>query len=228
MLKLIYALQPALDYLIRIQVYKLLHKEIPREKRDDYIHSWSDTTLKRMNVQLKVKGSPSKKPCLFVGNHISYVDIPLVTSQVPAIFLAKKEVGQWPVIGNAGRALGTVYVDRSSESSRKKSSLLVAEKILKNKERVVVFPSGTTSVDENVGWRLGAFRLAAENKIPVQAFKIRYSPASIAFIGDDLFLPHLYGLLKLKKIEATIEFQRPKMIKNPETAMKNIKEWCIS
>lgn len=227
MIKLVYALHPSLEYLVRAQIYAFRHKTFPKTLRNEYLKGWSDKTLDRMNVKLSVKGKPTSKPCLFVGNHLSYLDIPLLCGQVPALFLAKKELSRWPVIGNAAKFVGTVFVDRDSQDSRKLSAQKVVEKLAKDKERVVIFPSGTTSVDENVPWRLGAFRIAVENKIPVQAFRIRYSPESSAFVGDDNFLPHMYRLLKNPEIKASIEFQTPKLISDASKDMEKIKAWCM-
>src|SRR5712672_2289396 len=36
---------------------------------------------------------------LLVSNHLSYVDIPVIASIMPAVFVAKREIKHWPVIG---------------------------------------------------------------------------------------------------------------------------------
>jgi 1-acyl-sn-glycerol-3-phosphate acyltransferase len=49
-----------------------------------------------------------------VGNHLSYLDIPLLMQSSPNIsFVAKEEVGRWPVIGAGAHALNTIFVKRS-------------------------------------------------------------------------------------------------------------------
>jgi 1-acyl-sn-glycerol-3-phosphate acyltransferase len=228
MIKVIYVLQPTLKFLLRAQIYFFRNKSFPKSVRDEFLKSWSDITLDRMNVKLSVRGKISAKPCLFVGNHLSYMDIPVLCSQAPVVFLTKKEISRWPVIGTAGRVVGAIFVDRSSEKSRKICADKVRTQILKEKDRVVIFPSGTTSIDENVQWRLGAFRIAEENKIPVQAFRISYKPLKqSAFLGKDALLPHMRRLLKSSQIEASVEFLAPKLITNASRDMERIKVWCM-
>lgn len=228
MLKVLYALHPTLHYLLRAQAYSFVNKGFPKLVRNEYLKNWSEWTLKRMNVHLSVKGEASKKPCLLVGNHFSYLDIPVLCTQAPVLFLAKKEVSRWPVIGNGARMLNTVFVDRKSEESRRKSAEAIVQRLNKEKERIVVFPSGTTSIDENVPWRLGAFRIAVEHKVPIQAFRIRYKPKSAAFIGEDNFLPHMHQLLKDPRIDVSIEFQKAKLVENAAKEMERIRKWCMS
>lgn len=229
MFKVLYALQPSLHYLMKAQVHTWTHKSFTLDVRKSYLKSWSQQTLKRLNVHLKTRGRPSTKPCLFVGNHISYLDIVLLLNKVPASFLAKKEIGKWPVIGNAARFLNTVFVDRQSKDSRKQSAERVMHKLVQEKGQVVIFPSGTTSIDESVSWRLGAFRIAKESRVPIQPFRIVYKPVeSVAFLGEDLFLPHMHRLTKQPRIEAYLEFGKPSFVNNVERDMNAVKGWVNS
>ncbi len=228
MIKVIQALQPTLFYLIKLQTYHVWNKKpLTKNLRNEYLKLWGKETLSRMKVHCTVLGKASKKPCILVGNHISYIDMPLLLAQVPAVFVAKKEISSWPVIGHAAKFVGTIFVDRKSKDSRKQALSKLCTKLEEAKEQIAIFPSGTTSIDENVNWRLGAFKAAEEFKIPVQAFRIRYKPKNVAFIGEDVFLPHLHRLLKNKRIEASIEFKNPQLIKNAQKDMESIKKWCM-
>lgn len=229
MLNIMRSLYPALYYLTKAKSIERRKKNFSKELRNEYLQNWSQDTLKAMRVSLTTHGKPMSEPGILLGNHMSYLDIPVVCHQVAVLFLAKAEVSRWPLIGNAARFLDTVFIDRQSKSSRQLSVDRIIEKVIKQKEKIVVFPSGTTSIDENIPWRMGIFRVAQEYHLPVQAFRINYEPRSLsAYTGKDALLPHMHRLLKIREIKASIEFLPPQFIKNIDHDMARIKEWCMA
>lgn len=186
--------------------------------RDEWIQAWGNEILNWIGIDLRVLGSvkPSAEPVLFVGNHISYLDIPVLMSQIPLAFIAKKELKHWPVFGSGVSLTGTVLVKRESKTSRQEALSLIAQNIQKNKQSVGVFPAGTTTVDERKEWRRGVFQMAHQYQIPVQPFRIRFEPLrEVAYIDDDFFGTHLFRLLKNEKIHCTLEFHEPFQVKDP-------------
>lgn len=178
---------------------------------------WAKSILDHLHVNLTIKGIPSnKESMIFVGNHISYLDIPLLMSSVSDIaFVAKSELKSWPVFGPAASQVNTVFVNRNCGDSRK-SARETIKNAISNGQRIVIFPSGTTSMDESRTWKRGAFEIAHELKIPIQAFKISYRPLrTAAYIDKDFFPAHLYNLTSKNNIEAHIEFAPPSQISDP-------------
>ena len=178
---------------------------------------WAQTMLQLLKIDLNVIGMMSQeKPLLLVGNHISYLDIALLLKANPDFsFVAKKEVARWPVFGSAAIAAQTIFVQRENGSSRAAARQAIGE-ALKNNQRVVIFPSGTTGIDATTPWKKGAFEIALENNIMIQPFRISYSPIRpAAYIGKDFFPVHLYQLAGLQKIQAEVEFHPPVSVINP-------------
>lgn len=199
---------------------------IPREVLNDTLTDWGKRSLEILNLRLTQTGTPSQTPTLFVGNHVSYLDIPVLMSQVPLMFVAKKEVGSWPVFGTAVRKLGMVLVDRDRSDSRLKAAEAVGECIVKRKQSVAIFPSGTTSLEEAKPWRWGAFVIAKRYGIPIQPFRLRYHPARpAAYLMEDVFVPHLWKLLGLKELEVFVEFHPPIRVSDPEKDCAQWWEW---
>ena len=208
--------------------YEKKEGPIPKDKAQSIMSHWAHSVLRVLALDVKIKGVAPEldRPLLFVGNHISYIDIPLLMANVPVVFVAKHEVSNWFIIGNASKKAGTVFVKREDQTSRAKASSAIADTIMKNRQSVGVFPSATTCIAEKKPWRTGVFKIAAEHKIPVQPFRIRYEPLrQIAYIDDDTFATHLMAVLRLKKMRAIIEFGEVQMISDPVKDCSRIQEW---
>jgi len=179
--------------------------------------SWAHDILNRLNVDLEISGTANPDPSLlFVGNHISYLDIPLLYASVNGMsFVSKHEIKRWPVFGKGAEKLDTVFVKRGNDSSRKDARKSI-EDALKQGKRIVIFPSGTTSIDGKKSWRKGAFEIAANTKLWVQPFRLSYMPLrDVAYIDNDFFPHHLYKLFHVKEVTAKIEFHEPIKIDDP-------------
>ncbi len=187
---------------------------------------WATLALRDLNAKVTVVGKPVSGAVIYVGNHISYLDIPLLMSLTPVIFLAKKELASWPLFGRAMKSVGILFVDRSSKTSRAKVGDLMAEALKKTGRPIGVFPAGTTSLEESVPWRYGIFVTAKKHGLPIQPFRLSFSPLRpAAFIGDDAFIPHLWHLLK-HPVEAKIEFLEPRLVKEPAAECAELWRWA--
>lgn len=96
--------------------------------------------IKRHGVPL---ATDDHKPVLFVCNHSNYFDIPLLASVVPASFISKAEVRQWPFFGFLAWADRSVFVERRRGAAAKGSNA-VADR-LRSGGSLVLFPEGTSS-----------------------------------------------------------------------------------
>lgn len=200
------------------ETYKALQKSNdPAQNLTLIKMEWAQSILARFNMDLVVNGKVSADPSvLFVGNHISYMDIPVLMSSVPDIsFVAKKEISQWPIFGKAAKKIDTVFVQREVGTSRTLAKQSIRE-ALKNGNRVAIFPAGTTCISESKTWRRGAFEVAHDVGAWVQPFRLSYQPLrTVAFVDDDAFLTHLFKLSGFEKIQAEVEFHEPVKIKDP-------------
>lgn len=180
---------------------------------------WAKKFLNKLHVDLQVSGAPSpSRSTLFVGNHLSYLDIPLLMSCVPGVsFVAKSEISSWPIIGSCAKKIETVFVERNSGSSRNSVKQTISSSILAGK-RIALFPSGTTCINESKEWRRGAFEIANSTQCDVVPFRLNYSPKrTVAYIDKDFLPLHLFRLLHQERIVASIEFHDPVKITDPVT-----------
>ncbi|MCZ0973951.1 lysophospholipid acyltransferase family protein [Streptomyces albulus] len=58
-------------------------------------------------------GAGAHPGTLIVLNHISWLDIVALLAVEPAVLLAKREVGGWPLVGGLAQRAGTHFIDRT-------------------------------------------------------------------------------------------------------------------
>jgi 1-acyl-sn-glycerol-3-phosphate acyltransferase len=111
-----------------------------------------------------------RKPYIFVANHISYLDSPIIVKawRQPVRPLGKVEMSKVPLFGFIYRN-AIVTVDRSSPENRQQS-ISILKRIINRGISVVVFPEGTfnTTGKPLKEFYDGAFRVAVETQTPVK------------------------------------------------------------
>lgn len=205
-----------------LQKLKLADQNIEELKR-----AWAQEMLRIVKIECQVQGIvSSSKSVLFVGNHISYLDIPLLMAHVPDLsFVAKEEVQSWPLIGLAAKKINTVFVKRENMRSRLSARKCILDSILSGR-RITIFPSGTTCISELKPWRTGPFKIAYATKCLIQPFRISYSAMrTAAYIDNDFFPLHLLNVCGNKSLTAKLEFHNPIRITDPIEDCKKWHEW---
>ncbi|MCW8860269.1 MAG: 1-acyl-sn-glycerol-3-phosphate acyltransferase [Deltaproteobacteria bacterium] len=142
----------------------------------DRIHScailWGRTCLLFAGLKLQVNGAeniPATGPAIYVSNHQSNFDIPILYAGLPIQFrwMAKQELFRVPFFGLAMKRCGYIAIDRSDRHKALHSLNLAAQKI-KAGTSVVIFPEGTRTPDGKVQeFKKGALLIAAKAEVPV-------------------------------------------------------------
>jgi 1-acyl-sn-glycerol-3-phosphate acyltransferase len=97
------------------------------------------------------------------------------------------------------------------------------------KKRVIIFPSGTTSIKVEEKWKSGVFQLAKELGVRIQPLRISYSHLrQVAYIDDDFFPVHLWKLGKNSGYEARVEFHPPLIVDDVGAAVEYCRSWSNS
>ncbi len=163
--------------------------------------------------RVRVEGELPAQPMLWVANHVSWTDIPLLGALQPISFLSKAEVRTWPLAGWLAHKAGTLFIRRGSGDSN-----LVGQQLGRHLQRgrhLLIFPEGTTT--DGQGLRTFHGRLLAsaiDSGVPLQPVAIRYlrggQPCPVApFVGDDDMLSHLLRLLRSQAGEVQIQLLAP-------------------
>ncbi len=142
---------------------------------------WSWMLLAMGGIRVKVGGLArldASRQYLFMANHQSNVDIPILVKSLPAFqlrWIAKRELLWVPFFGWAMWAGKHITVDRADTAGARKSLLKARERIA-NGISVVVFPEGTRSSDGRLRpFKRGGFLLAAQARVPIVPVTIRGS-----------------------------------------------------
>lgn len=150
----------------------------------DLLHNfaivWGRGCLSFAGLKLTIKGAehiPSDSPAIFVSNHQSNFDIPILYAGLPIQFrwMAKKELFRVPFFGLAMKRGGYIPIDRSDRRKAMQSINIAAEKI-KQGASVIIFPEGTRTPDGDVqAFKKGALIIAAKAHVPVVPIAINGS-----------------------------------------------------
>ena len=167
---------------------------------------WLSHVPAMMGMDMKVEGIPYKGTCLYVSNHIGYIDPFVILVHVEANVVAKAEILKWPLIGLGGYMVGTIFVKREEKSSRQETVMAIRT-ALEEGTSILIFPEGTTSAGPGtLPFRPRAFEAALLAGVPVQPIAIKYESPLVAFIGNHTFIPHFFRLFRLKSITGRVTF----------------------
>lgn len=143
---------------------------------------------------------------LLVSNHVSYLDIVLLSSLQPLVFITSMEMGANPVLGSITRLGGSLYTDRKKYISLPDEIAKFAA-CLKEGFRVVLFPEGTSTNGESVQeFRKSLFQVAIQAQSRVLPVCIRYRRIDgkkmdasnrdlVCWYGDMEFAPHFWAIM---------------------------------
>lgn len=167
---------------------------------------WLLWLLPRLGVRLHLKGAPPNFPCILMGNHRSYLDPVLLASQLLGYPVSKAEVANWPIIGYGAQVSGVLFLKRESATSRKRTLDGIAEK-LRAGFPVMLYPEGTShSQPSTMAFKLGGFRAAAAEGVPVVPVAVEYRSAEDYWVGNDTFLPHFISRFGEKEMHVWLHF----------------------
>lgn len=134
--------------------------------------TWARQLLYVGGIRVAVKGMEHLEPdrsYIFMANHQSNFDIPVLLGRLPAQFrwLAKVELFKIPVFGSAMKGCGYISIDRS-DRKRAFASLAQAAKTIRTGTAVMIFPEGTRSKDGKIkGFKKGGFVLSVDAGVPI-------------------------------------------------------------
>jgi 1-acyl-sn-glycerol-3-phosphate acyltransferase len=185
-----------------------------------FYHRWCCRIL---GLRVRRIGRPTKsRPALFAANHISYLDISVFGSLIAGSFIAKTEVGSWPLFGWLARLQRSVFIDRQVRSTAHQRDTIAGR--LAAREALILFPEGTSGDGNRVlPFKSALFSVAdqrAAGPVTVQPVSIAYTRLDgmpigrrlrplFAWYGAMTMAPHLWTMVGLGAVEIVVEFHPP-------------------
>ncbi len=143
---------------------------------------------------------------LLICNHLSYVDVLVLASVAPSIFVTSVEVKNSFGLGQITRLAGCVFVERRNRTTIGSDSDQIRS-ILELGGSVVLFPEGTSTDGAMVlPFRPAFFQSAIDARSEIHDFYLKYNHSAVAYHGDLQFIPHLWNLCRQKNIFATLTY----------------------
>jgi 1-acyl-sn-glycerol-3-phosphate acyltransferase len=172
-----------------------------------------------LNVRVTVKHAErmhtGSEVRLIISNHLSYVDIFIIASLLPSVFITSVELKHTPLLGRIARFAGCLFVERRKAFGLKKEIADIGF-VLKQGFPVVLFPESTTSSGDHVlPFKNSLFDAAIQTHSDIIPLCIRYTKVngepithhtrdSIYFYGSMTYPDHVPRLMALKSVEVEV------------------------
>lgn len=177
-----------------------------------------------LGVRVRVIGTPAyqetSRPIIFVSNHSSWLDIPVLGGCLNACFVSKDEVGAWPFVGTVARLGRTVFISRQRHATGRERDAM--RQRLVQGDNLLLFPEGTTSDGSRVlPFRSSFFAIAEGDDPPlIQPVSVVYdrldglptgraSRPVFAWYGDMDMATHFWRLAQHHGLRASVLLHAP-------------------
>lgn len=196
-------------------------------------HWYHGKVCRLLGVRVRIEGRLAPgAPVLLLANHVSWLDISVISAAAPVSFVAKKEVSTWPFVSWLAKLQRTVFVDRTRRTAVGETANEMIER-LRSGDALVLFAEGTSSD----GGRVLPFKTSliaaakpskgagseAPHSALVQTLAVVYTHLHglplgradrplIAWYGDMEMGGHVWQLLKAGPIEVTVRFGAPVLL----------------
>jgi 1-acyl-sn-glycerol-3-phosphate acyltransferase len=169
--------------------------------RNRIIKAWSYLLVRACGARISVKGEPIAAEVartgigsgslgrLVVANHVSWIDVFAINAVLPCRFVAKAEIGRWPLLGALVTRSGTLYIERGRRHAVAAMNHRVRDH-LKAGDSIAVFPEGTTTDgSELLPFHSNLLAPVVDAGAPIWPLAVRYlergAPSTAAaFVGD--------------------------------------------
>jgi len=205
------------------------------------------TLLMRVILNIKVtvegdEGQLERGGYVIIANHMSYVDGIVLGSIFPIVFVSKKEVRSWPVVGLWNILCGTIFIDRQHKQEVGNLVDRMTAK-LKQEANILLFPEGTSTNGERMlPFQTVPLAAPLRSRSIIVPTTLAYksvddrpvSPANrdlIYWYGDMDFISHFWKLLALRSVEALVTIQpQVECFRYPDSSVgrKKLAEVCYN
>lgn len=142
-------------------------------------------------LRVRVHGKlTDARPLLVVSNHISFLEIAMLSYAFGGSFVGKREVAHWPVVGPLAKKFGVVFIDRNPATADQ-ALKTVNEQLSRLTYPLFIFAEGTTTNGAYVKpFKSAMFNIVENSNITVQPVVINYRTRDGNVISDEDLANH--------------------------------------
>ena len=188
-----------------------------KNQQERIIRFWCKRLLSIFEINVEVTGLESnlvnQKKYLMVANHISWMDIIVIQSIKPCIFVAKSDVASWPLFGWVAQMTGTIFIKRDKISDIKKALKKMKRRLIKRS--VCIFPEGTSTNGRYLlPFKSNLFQSSIDTQKSILPICLRYEQKNsytdkTAFVDDMSLLDSIIKIKQEKDIRVVVEILQP-------------------
>ena len=144
------------------------------------VGSWiARVAIRVAGIRIQIQGQeniPAGRACIFMANHISYLDAPALMSNLPGrtVVFLKGELMRLPILGYAFKLAHFIPVDRTGDVAEAQLAVGEAQRVLASGLHITTFVEGMRSPDGRMlPFKKGPFYLAKDSGelcIPISIF----------------------------------------------------------
>ena len=191
-----------------------ISEPLDRRLRRGIVRLWGKGFIRLIGVRLRVEGPLPEPPYYLVSNHLSYLDIFLLSSVLGCTFVARGDVRSWPVIGLLAHSLHVMFIDREQRKDTVRVNDQIAHTLAQDDGLVVFAESRISRGLEVAPFKSALIQPAIDNATPVHYVTLNYetptsSPPASRIIGwwrPESFFLHVRRLLRYPGFSASMHF----------------------
>lgn len=188
--------------------------------------------LKTINLDVKVSGfdleKMNRQNFLIVSNHMSYIDMLVMSSIQPCLFVTSVDMGEIPFLGTMAELGGSIFVERRNRDRVEQDRKAIAV-ALQEGHNVALYPEGTSTDGSKIlPFKKSLLMAAVDAHTDILPVALRYTeidgipfcPSNcdkVCWYGDMDFLSHILNLVKLQSIRAELIFLEPIRVRTDST-----------
>jgi len=167
-----------------------------------------------VGMRIRIVGTPPKAPFFLVSNHLSFLDVFLLASELGCVFVSKDDLNKWPFFGFISRNMNTIYINREDRRDTARVNKEIKD-AMEEGLGIAIFPESKVSQDGTIlPFKPALLQPAVELNVPVHHAFIHYStpegqpPANEVAIWRDgvNLIQHFLNVANLSWYEATLTF----------------------
>ena len=185
---------------------------------------WQRAVRKIFGIKVEITGHPyTDDQTIYISNHLSYLDIPVIGSTLKASFVAKEDLAGWPVFGFLSKLQQTAFISRARKDAKKEKHAL--DNMLNEGKSLILFPEGTSSDGSTVlPFKSSLFSIALKNDsdrdITIQPITLKIIQVNgenadkqhvrdlYSWHGDMTLSPHLLSFMKCRGATISMTFHQ--------------------